>query len=989
MPAVFDDKQLAAIEHVHGPMLVVAGAGTGKTTVLVQRIVRLIQNGHAAPQEILAVTYTDNAAKELKQRVLSEAEKLGLWKPNQDFPLRACTFHAFCNGILHRTGNKFDVVTNEDLFVYLRRRLRELPLKHFIRAASPAEFLSHLLKFFDRCDDELVSVERYEQYVAALCAGALPLPRVSKSREAATLAPAEVIARCREIAAVYRSVRDMLAAENLGTFGQMISRAVSLLQADSGILAAERRKARFLLIDEFQDSNPAQIRIARLLGGEEQNVFAVGDPDQAIYRFRGATNGVFEIFERCFTGVKRVTLVENRRSLAPILQAAFCVIDMNPPAGSVGEPRQPLRSAREREAVQQKRELRAEPVDLVRVPKSGSAAAEAAAVANAIQRMRSGCRGHRVTDATNEFALRGCQWNDFALLYRSHGHREALIRELKAQGIPFAVQGANILEATDVRDVMAAFRAVSNPSDGISLFRLAALPQFRIDGERLRSALASAADTTTLPKILEKVPGGKEVLARLNEAINLSGLHSEQTNEVLEIVLHVLSIPESETIQAFRNFVSNWHQKAITRSGTLDEFLEYLDFYEEAGGAIPALARDTDDSVQLMTAHSAKGLEFAHIFIIRVCAGSFPAHYREVLFEFPQALREPALQLDEDPKQSHNQEERRLAYVAMTRACDTLALYGTRGKGREADPPGIMRNLAQEKSLTEVIHIRDADACSGSSWAPESDTKLASWLALPPRSPLQQMSLSATRIESYQRCPLRFKIENDWRIPDQPAPAMQYGNAVHTALKAYSDSLQQHRPLTRQVFLQCFLDAFSGMYFEDEHQAGLYRNQGLEQLGEFFDLQQAQPPVEVLASEHVFDFQIGGIRVKGRIDRVDRTADGAICLVDYKTGSPRDEEDADKSLQLSIYAMAAQKEWGKLPERIGFHNLTTNRLVETERDEKELALERDKISEVAEGIRAGRFDAKPGRNCHWCPYYSLCPETEEKIYSIAAVGATS
>jgi len=981
VPTVFDEKQFQAIEHAHGPMLVVAGAGTGKTTVLVQRIVRLIQSGHAAPDEILAVTYTDNAAKELKQRVLSETRSLGLWQMDCEFPLRASTFHAYCFGLLRRTSNDFEVVTKEDLYVYLRHRLSELPLKHFIRAASPAEFLSDLLKFFERCDDELVSVERYEQYVADLCGGRLPLPRVSRSKDAAALSTQEVIARCQEIAQVYRKVREMLAASGLGTFGQMISRAVSVLEAAPHILAEERRKARFLLIDEFQDSNPAQIRLARLLAGAEQNVFAVGDPDQAVYRFRGATNGVFDIFAHCFTGVKHVTLVENRRSLSPILRAAFDVINLNPPVGA-GQTRQPLTSAREHVVARHKRALQAEPVNLVRVPLIEGAAVEAAAVTEAIRHAHSSCRGHEVRNASGEPEFRPCQWRDFAVLYRNHKHREALIRQLGAEGIPFAVRGASVLEVAEVRDVMAAFRVIANPSDGISLFRLAALRQFRIDGERLRNVLAAAPEAANLAKILEKVPGGKEVLARLNEATNLARMHNMRTAEVLKIALHVFSIPDSEAILALCRFVSEWHKKAITVTGSLVEFLEYLEFNAEAGGSVPALERDATDAVQLMTAHAAKGLEFAHVFIIRVRTGSFPASYREVLFEFPQVLRESALQWDDDPKQSYEQEERRLAYVAMTRACDTLALYGPRGRGREVDPPGLMRVLANQRSLAGVVRVRDAAPATGPAGVSKTDSKLSSWLAMPPRSSLEHMTLSATRIESYQRCPLRFKIENDWRIPEEPAPAMQYGNAVHTALKAYSDSLKQHRPLTREAFLQCFLDTYAALYFENELQAHLYRSQGLEQLGRFFDSEQTRPSTEVLASEHVFTLDVSGVRVRGRIDRVDRTPQGAIVLIDYKTGSPRDEDDADKSLQLSIYALAAQECWGKVPERIAFHNLTTNRLAETERDEKQLARERNNILDVAAGIRDGKFQANPGRNCRWCPYYSLCPETEENLHSV-------
>src|SRR3954469_13867540 len=320
-----DPQQREAIEHVTGPMLVVAGAGTGKTTVLVERVVNLVAEGHARPDEILAVTFTDNSARELRDRV--EA-RLGAEVAQA---IQARTFHAYCFELLKRARQDFTPLTKEDLYVLLRRDLKTLALKHYIRAARPGQFLQALLSFFERCDDELVTSGRYREYVQELKAGKHELPRVLKQKEAAELGRDEVIARCDEIAGVYAKVDKLLASRKLGTFGQMISQAVKLLESNWVTLLDERSKARFILIDEFQDSNVAQIRLAKLLAGDEANVFAVGDPDQAIYRFRGATTGAFEQFQKYLPTVQFVTLDQNRRSTSPILRCAFKVIDNNPP----------------------------------------------------------------------------------------------------------------------------------------------------------------------------------------------------------------------------------------------------------------------------------------------------------------------------------------------------------------------------------------------------------------------------------------------------------------------------------------------------------------------------------------------------------------------------------------------------------------------------------------------------------------------------------
>ena len=303
-----DPQQKRAIEHVHGPMLVVAGAGNGKTTVLVERIVHLVEAGHAQPDEILAVTFTDNSARELRERV---ASRLGSEKTRG---IQARTFHAYCYELLRRNKLDFTPITKEDLYVLLRRDLKSLGLKYYIRAAKPGQFLQALLSFFERCDDELVTVDRYREYLRELKDGKHELPRVLKQKDAEKLQPEEVLERCDEIAGVFAKVDKLLAARKLGTFGQLISQAVKLLESNFLVLADERSHARFILIDEFQDSNVAQIRLAKLLAGDAANVFAVGDPDQAIYRFRGATTGAFDQFQKHFPATKFVTLEMILRS---------------------------------------------------------------------------------------------------------------------------------------------------------------------------------------------------------------------------------------------------------------------------------------------------------------------------------------------------------------------------------------------------------------------------------------------------------------------------------------------------------------------------------------------------------------------------------------------------------------------------------------------------------------------------------------------------
>ncbi len=383
------EAQKAAIDHVHGPMLVVAGAGTGKTTVLTQRIARLLKDGHAKPNEILAITYTRNSAHDLAVR-LAEA-----WLGSDDpaavqqvlhSGIKVGTFHAYCYDLLCRAGRRFELVDEKDLWVLLRRQIDDLGLEHFITAGDLGKFLTDLLNFFRRCSDELRGPDDYDHYVADLVSGKVELQRVCSSKQ--TLREDDVIARCREIARVFRQVEEKLDSAGMGTYGDVITRALALLEDGSSPrwLQRAREGARFILIDEFQDSNIAQIKLAKQLAGAEANVFAVGDPDQAIYRFRGATSGAFDQFLDAFgvDRVKRVTMSGNRRSTQAVLSAAYEVIARNPEITTVtlpgGEPwkRRPLTHARTTPEP--------DPVPRVRVCGCGKGS-EAPFVAGEIERM--------------------------------------------------------------------------------------------------------------------------------------------------------------------------------------------------------------------------------------------------------------------------------------------------------------------------------------------------------------------------------------------------------------------------------------------------------------------------------------------------------------------------------------------------------------------------------------------------------------------------
>jgi len=964
-----EERQRQAIERVHGPMLVVAGAGTGKTTVLIQRIAHLVRENHARAAEILAVTYTDNAAKEMQDRTQSEAGR-------SLSGLRVETFHAYCNNLLIRNRRNFGVLDDYDLWIYLRKRIRQLNLEHFVIPANVGKFLHDLLDFMRRCQDELVGPEKYAEYVRRLERGELPIPRVCKSKDADALSDDEVLARCREIAGVFTKVEQMLAADNLGTFGHMITRAHQLLKSDSDLLARERQNARFLLVDEFQDANFAQVKILQLLTGEEQNVFAVGDPDQAIYRFRGASSAAFALFRHAFPAAKVVVLEKNRRSTTPILKCAHALIRQNPDIfptrKEIAYRRSPLISARDEEAGTQGKPLPHAPVEAVLFGAKGKDL-ECSDAVEVIRRHRRQSR---------------CKWKDIADLYRQHLHRNELVEELGENCIPYSIENMDVMDTPEVRDLFACLGGVVSSRDDASLFRVAAMPQFAIDPEKLRAGIRGLPrdqESGGVASVLEKIPGGSAVLARLQEVRDEIARTSAKSHAALEIISRAFGFDRSAPpLAAVLEFVDRWESKPITEHGHVAELLDYLDYFREAGGAIPMTTPDVD-AVRLMTAHTAKGLEFDHVLILRANSNSFPSSFRESLVEFPRELRDRDSVAQEDDRTLHDEEERRLFYVAMTRARDSLTIYAKRGTGKaDPTPPGYLRELLKDPTLAPYLRQRPASGFQTDLFAHAADaghvpTGVTAWIAMPPASNLHSR-LSASAVQTYERCPLQFKLDREWKIPGETPAAMQYGGSIHRVLRAYYDSVRFGRPMTEEALIEFFRTDLTAAKIQDPYQHDLYLQQGVEQLREFLAATRRNPSPEVLHTEEFFEVKIGETTVAGRIDRMDKLPDGRVVITDYKTGKPQSQEDADESLQLSIYAMAACEKWNYEADHLVFYNLEENSSVVTRRGEVELQAAQARVAEVAADIAAGKFDPKPSFGaCRICAYRSLCPATEKRI----------
>src|SRR5258707_15570081 len=294
-------EQRAAAHHGDGPLVVVAGAGTGKTRVITERIRYLLDTQpELTGKEILGLTFTDKAASEMKRRVVAAARDRGVLDAGRAEAVTLSTFHSFCNSLLQELDPDLKPIDKIDHWILLRRNLPLLQLEHYRRLAEPGQFLGDFVDFFSRCQDELVTPDDYQHY-AAERAEAFQRVRGAMPEDERRIRDEE-IAKIQEIARAYRASDLLLRDRKLITFGTQIMDAVLHLRSNESLRGTLRARYRYVLVDEFQDTNIAQLELLWLLGGERPNLVVVGDHRQAIYRFRVASFGSFTIFLKRFAG---------------------------------------------------------------------------------------------------------------------------------------------------------------------------------------------------------------------------------------------------------------------------------------------------------------------------------------------------------------------------------------------------------------------------------------------------------------------------------------------------------------------------------------------------------------------------------------------------------------------------------------------------------------------------------------------------------------
>jgi len=969
-----NSEQKRAVIYGDGPLLIIAGAGTGKTAVITRRIAWLVLNGLAKTDEILALTFTEKAAQEMEERVdrLLPYGYVDLW---------ISTFHSFCERILQEYALdiglplNFKLLNESQQCFLVQENFNRFSLDYYRPLGNPTKFIQSLVKHFSRAKDESISPEEYLAYIENL--------KMDKDTMMSGEQLDQETSRLKEVAEAYHLYQQLLLENNALDFGDLINYSLKLFTCRPQILEKYRRQFKYILVDEFQDTNWAQYKLLQLLAAPKNNLSVVSDDDQAIYRWRGASyNNVLQ-FKNDYPRSERAVLTENYRSCQNILDLAYNFIQLNNPERL---------EAKEKEVV---KKLKAKDKEKGKIAyfRFRSQEDEAGAVAREIVKLKK-------KDA-------GASWNDFAVLARANNQAEIFAQALDSIGIPHQFLGrSGLFSKPIVLDILSYLRLLDNYHESPAVYRILNSPIFygKVSGDDLVNltnfaykkswSLYEAMQKSNLvPKISSKTT------EYLNVLLSLIQKHAElaRTESVGKVIfsfledsnyLKILSQEEEKDAPKTREniFWLNQFFKKVENFETVNfdksigNFTRMIDLMIASGdtGSLEAEMEGGPESVKVSTIHGVKGLEFKYVFIVNLVDKRFPSIERRETIELPKGLLKEIIPVGD----VHLQEERRLFYVALTRAKKELYLTSAEDcGGKTAKKPSRFLyelGLADKESKKES---RPAAIFNKNETLKKEKSRSSSILPI---------RFSFSQLAAFNACPLQYKFAFVLNIPRRGRYALSFGKSLHQALYQFCQFWREGERIGQKnlfgkrdekkegldfddlvkIYEQSWIDEW---YKDKEHQKK-YKEKGRLALKAFYDdLEKNRPKIKYLEKE--FNFKLAGNIIKGYIDRVDENEDG-YELIDYKTGEEGSKNlDLEKKRQLYIYQLAAEKlteVFDKPVCRLTFYYLETGEKISFLGKEKDLRETEEEIVSTIEKIKKSDFLPTPSRLCQFCDFRDIC-----------------
>jgi DNA helicase II / ATP-dependent DNA helicase PcrA len=951
-----DKFQSEAVNHGEGPLLIIAGAGTGKTTVITERIKHLIINKNAHPSEVLALTFTEKASAEMEERV-------DLEMPYGYNQMWISTFHAFCDRILRQEAIHiglnpgYKLTSEAETVLLLRKNIFKFNLSYFRPLGNPDKFLNELLSHFSRLKDEDVDEEQYLKF-----AKNLSLKKdVEKEEKEKSL----------ELANAFKTYKEIKIKENVMDFSDLISNTLKLFRTRKNILKNYQDQFKYVLVDEFQDTNYAQNELAILLSGEKKNITVVGDDDQSIYRFRGSSVSNIIQFRKHFPKAKIVTLINNYRSTKEILDRSYQLIQFNNPD------RLEVKEKINKKLISA-RNIKGESVEFIFAQRAED---EADLVAQKIKEL---CKDEKT------------QYKDVAILVRANDHAQNFVRALERKKIPYQFLGpGRLFHQEEIKDLIAYLKILYNFEDSTALYRVLNMDIFKFESIEIASLLNYAKRKNySLFETLEKIDetflrqDAKEKVKKLVILIkkHLSLVPKKTAGEILYYfltdtnLLNKIVEYKTENEEKKAKNIAKFFDKLKTHeteheTATVFDIVDWIDLSMQMGESplVANLDWTENNAVSILSVHSSKGLEFPIVFLINLVSDRFPTRNRSEAIPIPQDLIKEILPSGD----YHLQEERRLFYVGMTRAKDklflTAALFYGEGK-RKKKISSFVYEALDEKTVEKIIKQKNETS---------RQMDLLEWIA--PKENVEEKGLtklplsylSYSQIQTFEICPLHYKLKYILKIPTPPSPAQSFGISCHNVLRDF----YQMAIRGENVKISMADDLIKKRWINEGYSSKSHEKEALvraKRIIESYLKNNFDPKKVPFATEYSFNFFINDLKIIGIMDRVDGIG-GKIEILDYKTGTniPTQKE-VDSNLQLTIYAMAVsevkEKFLGKAAEDmiLSLYYLEKETKLTTTRTKEQLEEAKKEILEIADKISKSDFKCSGSALCQKCEYKMLC-----------------
>ena len=1011
-----NEKQRLAVNTIEGPVMVIAGPGTGKTQILASRIGRILLDTDASPGNILCLTYTDAGVVAMRKRLLQfigpEAYKVNIY-----------TFHAFCNDIIQENLSLFektalDPISELEKANLFKELIDSFPKNHPLKRYRGDVYfeVNNLQSLFStmkregwtpayingKIDEYLADLPNREEFIykrkyKTFNAGDLKKDKLEEEKEK--------MEKLRAAVGEFSRFQQLMRKKNRYDFDDMINWVITAFGENKNLLASYQERYQYILVDEYQDTSGTQNRLVQLLISywDKPNVFVVGDDDQSIYRFQGANvENMLDFASQYQQDLLTVVLTNNYRSTQPILDVSRTLINRNEE-----------RLVKKLEGLS--KDLRTSRKELVQLKHPP--------VIQEYENQRQEMIG--IARQAQELVTNGTPPGRIGIIYKENKYGEELSLYFRQLGIPVHTRRQlNILELPLARKIILLLRFLSTEhhisySGDEMLFEILHFDWFSIPpveiaklsmevadkkygGTRssIRQVLAERAAqpdrdlfTPSLPDGMKKASMAIEQLIADVPNVTLQQLFENIIRQA-GILQYVMQQPDKhwqlQVLTGLFDFIKEeTHRKPLL---DLDALVELIELMEKEDIRLPLTeVSGTEKGVNLMTAHGSKGLEFEYVFLAGCNAAAWEKKRKPGGgYKLPDTI------FSSHPAGSDEEELRRLFYVAITRAEQHLYISYSKFKsdGRELEPSMFIAEIMDEHALpvTKVI-LEDAVLAHFSalhfaeSAAPEID-KLEE--AFVDRA-LEKFVMNVTALNNYLRCPLEFYFKNLVRIPSPKNEATEFGSAVHYALeqlfRKMQDGKEEQFP-SRDEFIRDF------EWYMDRHRESFTKDQfsrrmeyGQDVLMNYYDKYIGTFNTIVAIERNIRNVTVKGVPLRGKLDKLE--FDGrAVNVVDYKTGDPekalpktkkpseKDPNGGDYWRQAVFYKILVdnygQKDWKVVSTEFDFIEPDKKKNYRREKiiiDAADITTVTEQIASTWDKIQRHDFYTGCGReDCHWCNF---------------------